>query len=167
MSFILTLRLDEASQDFFEKLRQAHFPPERNLIAAHLTLFHHLPESSDVLVTVGQAAKALQVFPVEVTGLRSLGRGVAYTLSSPVLLELHRLLVSSLEEYLIPQDRQRFMPHVVVQNKVSGEAARGLLHDLKCGFSPWTAHAHGLDLWQYLGGPWQHKFAFDFNPPNV
>lgn len=167
MSFILTLRLDAASQAFFEKLRQAHFPPERNLIAAHVTLFHHLPETNDVLSTVGHAAEERRAFPVEVTGLRSLGRGVAYTLASPELVELHRLLASSLREYLIPQDRQRFLPHVVVQNKVSGDEARALMADLKAGFTGSTAHAHGLDLWQYLGGPWHHQYAFDFSTPNV
>ena len=32
-------------QAWFEALRRAHFPPERNQLAAHLTLFHHLPPS--------------------------------------------------------------------------------------------------------------------------
>ncbi len=30
---------------WLDGLRRAHFPPERNQIAAHLTLFHHLPPS--------------------------------------------------------------------------------------------------------------------------
>ena len=36
-------REDQAA---FDRLRTAHFPPERNQLAAHLTLFHHLPPSA-------------------------------------------------------------------------------------------------------------------------
>ena len=40
---ILTLTLDEATQAYFNDLRRQHFPPNINYLAAHLTLFHHLP----------------------------------------------------------------------------------------------------------------------------
>ncbi len=162
MSFVLTLRLDEKSQAFFEKMRQQHFPPERNQIAAHLTLFHQLPETRDVVASVEAVADAQAVFSMNVTGLRSLGRGVAYTLASPSVMEVHHQLASSLAEYLIPQDRQRFSPHIVIQNKVTGDQARTLLKTLQMQFSPWTVQALGLDLWEYLGGPWRHERFIDF-----
>ena len=75
MTYVLTLRLDESSQAFFEKMRQAHFPPERNQIPAHLTLFHQLPETRDVLASIETVADDQPVFSLDVTGLRSLGRG--------------------------------------------------------------------------------------------
>ena len=40
---ILTLALDADSQAHFDALRKQHFPPAINYLAAHLTLFHHLP----------------------------------------------------------------------------------------------------------------------------
>jgi hypothetical protein len=40
---ILTLQMDERSQERFDRLRELHFPPERNYLSAHLTLFHKLP----------------------------------------------------------------------------------------------------------------------------
>ena len=162
MTYILTLRFDDLSQAFFEKMRQTHFPPERNQIPAHLTLFHQLPETRDVRASIEAVSHVQQVFSVDVTGLRSLGRGVAYTLASPVLLDVHRCLVSALEEYLIPQDRQRFSPHVVIQNKVTGDQARTLLGSLKAQFTPWNVQALGFDLWEYLGGPWRHSSFFTF-----
>ena len=162
MSCVLTLRLDEISQAFFEKMRQVHFAPERNQIPAHLTLFHQLPETRDVLASLEAAADAQPAFSADVTGLRSIGRGVAYTLASPVLLEVHRRLTSSLDQYLIPQDRQRFSPHVVIQNKVTGDQARALLQTLQPKFRRWTVLAVGLDVWQYLGGPWQHAEFLGF-----
>lgn len=162
LTCILTLQLDEEAQAFFDQLRRAHFPPERNQIAAHLTLFHQLPASVVVAAAIDAAASLHSPFPLKVTGLRSLGRGVAYSLSSPILLDIHRQLAAALQDYLIPQDRQRFMPHVVIQNKVSAEQARDLLAMLQAGFQPRTISACGFDLWRYLGGPWEHLQNFPF-----
>lgn len=70
---ILTLRMDEASQEMFERLRQRYFPPERNLIGAHLTMFHRLPEIDAVMGELERAAAGRTAFSMEVEGLRSLG----------------------------------------------------------------------------------------------
>ncbi|NJM07417.1 2'-5' RNA ligase family protein [Candidatus Gracilibacteria bacterium] len=40
---ILTVLLDEDTFRRFDGLRRTHFPPQRNLIPAHITLFHALP----------------------------------------------------------------------------------------------------------------------------
>ena len=40
---IVTLKLDDAAQTYFNALRRQHFPPAINYLGAHLTLFHHLP----------------------------------------------------------------------------------------------------------------------------
>lgn len=159
---ILTLRLDPASQQRFDELRQLHFPPERNYIPAHLTMFHALPAQPWVTARVHSAAQAQTSFPLSVTGLRSLGKGVAYMHASPELHALHATLSADFAQELTPQDRQRFMPHIVVQNKVTPEAARRLLDQLTQQFVPWIVTAEGLDLWHYLGGPWQHVQTIPF-----
>lgn len=163
MSNILTLQIDAAGQCFFEALRQEHFPPERNHIAAHITLFHTLPAFPQVSETLAAAAACRSPFPVAVTGLRSLGKGVAYTLVSPLLQVLHRELSDTFKEHLTPQDAQRFQPHIVVQNKVTPGAARALLADLERSFHAVEITAVGLDLWHYLGGPWEHLKTFPFS----
>ena len=89
---------------------------------------------------------------MRVTGVRSLGRGVAYTLASAELGRLHRELVERFGEVLTAQDRQAFRAHVVVQNKVTPEVARDLLRELEGTFAPWEVGAVGVDLWHYLGG---------------
>jgi 2'-5' RNA ligase len=162
MITILTLQLDPTAQAHFEALRQQHFPPALNHIPAHLTLFHQLPDSDETLALLHQAATQQPAFSLQVSGLRSLGRGVAYTLTSPALLDLHRRLSDSFSTLLIPQDRQRFMPHIVVQNKTTSEQARTLLSHLQQNFVPHPVGATGLDLWQYLGGPWKHLQTFPF-----
>ena len=42
---IVTALIGEADFARLDGLRRAHFPPERNVLRAHLTLFHHLPPS--------------------------------------------------------------------------------------------------------------------------
>lgn len=162
MSDVLTLRLDERSQAHFEDLRRRHFPPERNKIPAHLTLFHQLPEVIEVEEALEREARGMRRFRLAVTGVRSLGRGVAYTLSSGALAELHRRLAAEFAEYLSPQDRQRFSPHIVVQNKVEPGEARKLLLELQGTFVASEAKAVGLDLWHYRGGPWELARTFAF-----
>jgi 2'-5' RNA ligase len=162
MTTILTLHLEPTAQAHFDALRQQHFPPARNQIPAHLTLFHQLPESDETLTILQQSATQQPAFTLQVTGLRSLGRGVAYTLTSPPLLDLHRRLSDCFAPHLIAQDKQRFLPHIVVQNKATSEQARTLLSHLQQNFTAHTIEARGLDLWQYLGGPWQHLRTFPF-----
>ena len=163
MTNVLTLRLDPDSQAFFERMRQKHFPPERNQIPAHLTLFHSLPDSGDVAAALAAAAERETRFRISVTGLRSLGRGVAYKAASPALLRLHAELASAFADHLTPQDRQRFTPHIVIQNKATPEGARTLLAELERTFHALEADALGLDLWHYLGGPWELAQTFLFS----
>lgn len=164
MTNVLTLRVDPRSQARFDHLRQLHFPPSRNLIAAHVTLFHTLPDEAWVTVQLSASALKQTVFPIGVTGVRSLGKGVAYTLASTPLQSLHRSLSEAFVSELTPQDRQRFQPHVVVQNKVTPAAAATLLRSLETDFVPWSMQAIGLDLWHYLGGPWELAETFSFGP---
>ncbi|OLY91025.1 2'-5' RNA ligase superfamily protein [Cnuella takakiae] len=152
---ILTLHLDEASFQYFNQLRKAHFPPERNFIAAHLTLFHHLPDTPELRQQLAGAAGTQQPLQLEVTGLRSLGGGVAFRLHCPPLQAWHRQLQQQWFDLLTPQDRQPLQPHITVQNKVMPPAARQLLQQLEAGFTPFHVQAAGVQLWAYMGGPWQ------------
>jgi hypothetical protein len=161
---ILTLALDAPSFAFFDAQRRRFFPPERNILPAHLTLFHKLPpERLNAIVDHISAAAAEQVrFPLRVTGLRSLGRGVAYTLEAPPLMEFRRSLAMKWALWLTLQDRQRLQPHVTVQNKVDPQTARTLLATIQADFKPFTVMAEGVSLWRYLGGPWDAVQTFPF-----
>ncbi|MGC8548594.1 MAG: 2'-5' RNA ligase family protein [Acidobacteriaceae bacterium] len=165
---ILTLALEPTAQQHFESLRQRYFPPERNFIPAHITLFHHLPadELPAVSAQLTAATAETPFFPVSVTGLRSLGRGVAFQIESPTLVTLQARLARSFAPWLTRQDRQGFRPHIVVQNKVDAPTARQTLAELSISFAPFTTHATTLLLWRYLGGPWQPVTEFPFTAPN-
>lgn len=161
---ILTLALDERSFAFFDEQRQRYFPPARNFIPAHLTLFHHLPGAhvESIQRYIEERCTELPPFPAEVTGLRSLGRGVAYTLQSETLRGLRESFVQEWAQWLTPQDRQKHQPHVTVQNNVEPQKARELLTELTESFQPFQAQATGLDLWWYRGGPWEKVRGFPF-----
>ena len=160
---VLTLALDDAAQAGFDALRRAHFPPERNHLAAHVTLFHALPGEQEPAVRSELERTAdRRAFAVRVTRVRSLGRGVAYDLDAPELAALRRRLAGQWEPWLTPQDRAWHRAHVTVQNKVQPDAARALLAELARGFVPYDVEARGLALWRYLGGPWEPLGRYDF-----
>ena len=163
---ILTLALHPDDRERLDTLRRRHFPPERNYLAAHVTLFHKLPghEQAAVLADLDDVS-ARAPFDVDVTGVRSLGRGVALTLASPQLLAVRAELAGRWQRWLGPQDSQPFKPHVTVQNKVTPERARALHEQLAASFMPHQIRATGLALWTYLGGPWRHEHTTEFARP--
>ena len=161
---ILTLALDEETQAYFNDLRRQHFPPNINYLAAHLTLFHHLPGADPTSIgqTLSDLSQAYSPLALQVTGLRSLGRGVAFTLENEELRALHRRLQATFAGQLTPQDQQKLQPHVTVQNKVDPAVARALLANLQADFTPFAAVGTGLHLWVYRQGPWESLAQFPF-----
>ena len=160
---VVTLLLDEAWQRRFDDLRRRHFPPDRLLVGAHVTLFHALPGDQEQRVreVLGRVAER-PPFPVRVTGVRMLGRGVAYDLSAPEAAAVHAELATACRNALTRQDAQPFRPHVTVQNKVPPEQARKLHRQLADAFEPWAVTAVGLGLWRYVGGPWEPVATWRF-----
>lgn len=161
---ILTLTLDPNSQAYFNELRQRHFPPAINHLAAHVTLFHHLPgtELEAVCDELRRRALPQAVLPLRVTGLRFLGMGVAFSLENLALRTLHHELQTGWHPQLTAQDRHKFNPHVTVQNKVPPDEARRLFLELSRGFQSFEAQGTGLHLWAYRGGPWESLRQFPF-----
>ena len=160
---IITLDLDAATFGRLDGLRKAHFPAALNRIPAHLSLIHQLP--GDRLEEVISNLAALSpdgAIPLELSGLRLLGRGVAYDVTSPLLMDVHRRISKRWADVLIPQDRQKFTPHITIQNKTSPQAARALRDALAREFQPIRGHGVGLLVWRYLGGPWRLERRIGF-----
>jgi 2'-5' RNA ligase len=161
---ILTLKLDSASFRYFDDLRQKYFPPERNFLAAHLTMFHHLPgdELEKIKGDVHRICRGFSEFPLNFTGWRSLGNGVAIRVEAIPLLSLRGSLVDIWQEHLKSQDRQKFQPHITVQNKVAPDEARALLAKLSGQTLPPDGTAKGVAIWHYLGAKWKLEDEFLF-----
>jgi 2'-5' RNA ligase len=145
-------------QDFtwLDGLRRAHFPPQRNQLSAHLTLFHHLPPSlaPELKQRLAEITRTTRP-PAMAAGVISLGRGVAIRIDSPQLTAIRADLANAFAGLLLPQDAAGWRPHVTIQNKVEPAAARALHATLAHDFKPQPIAIIGLAAWWYRGGPWE------------
>lgn len=161
---ILTLTLDGHSQQYFNTLRHEHFPPERNYLNAHLTLFHHLPaDETQVVEFITNLISQHAPMNLQVTGVKSIGNGVAFAMECAALQTLHKQLQQQWDTWLIPQDRQKLWPHITIQNKVHPDVAKALKQKLEQEFTPFEVTGTGLSLFEYQGGPWKFVREFEFS----
>lgn len=164
--FILTAALPTDLQAFAEGLRRAHFPPERNHLHAHVTLFHAFaPSLRDDLATF-LPRLAAEFAPPEgaVKGVMDLGKGTAIALDAPQLLVLRAMIAAHFHGSLTDQDLHEPRPHITLQNKVTKDEARSLQAHLGPVLAPWIAKGRftfpALELWLYRGGPWERVKTF-------
>lgn len=162
---IVTALFGPEDQAWFDERRRRYFPPERNVLAAHCTMFHHIaPElAAELKRRLVAATRNMPRPAARIAGLLNLGRGVAYRIESPDLEEIRAELADAFATMLTPQDRAGWRAHVTIQNKVAPAQARQLLNELSAGFTPRPVSVVGLAAWWYRGGPWEplsrHMFA--------
>lgn len=73
---IVTMQLDPAAQDRFDRERLEHFPAGRTVIGAHVTLFHAVLATAEPAVREELVASSTRPpFELAVCELMSLGRG--------------------------------------------------------------------------------------------
>ena len=151
-------------QAWASALRRAHFPPERNYLDAHVTLFHALPPSCEAELRDACAvlARVHPPMPARLEGLMRLGRGTALALSSPQMLALREELAERFHGMLTPQDQHSPRLHVTIQNKVTLEEAKALQAELAPQVEPRAFAFAGLALHAYRGGPWEFLKRWSF-----
>nr|WP_256515506.1 2'-5' RNA ligase family protein [Alsobacter ponti] len=161
---IVTAAFDAAASARFQALRQAHYPAELNRVPAHLTLFHKLPGrlAGEVEDALAEEGWRLDPLPARAVGLRFTGRGVSVEIDAPALCAVRDRLARLWSGLLTPQDRQRFAPHVTIQNKVPPSKARRTHMGLSAIFEPFAFTLEGLQMWAYRGGPWEEAGLFPF-----
>lgn len=161
---ILTAELPSDLHRRYTGLRTEHFPPERNYLEAHVTLFHALPAQCEGEARSYLARLAGEVPPISgrVEGLMSLGGGTAIKLTSPDLLALRDEIADHFHGMLTAQDQHRPRLHVTIQNKVTSKEAKALQAELAGQIEPHDFAFPGLALHAYRGGPWEflRRFAF-------
>jgi hypothetical protein len=162
-ALIVTAEIAQRDFSWLEGLRRTHYPPERNHVPAHLTLFHALPPSAEADVPSRLAALAKNPPPrATIEGLMNLGGGVAFRVVSPDLDRIREELAEDLHGLLGAQDSGGWRPHVTIQNKVSSKAARELMESLQRDFVPRPLAISGLALHRYLDGPWDQIGRYPF-----
>ena len=165
---VLTAQLPRDLHGWATGLRTRHFPPERNYLEAHVTLFHALPSVCGDEIAGVCKELAREFAPVEagLLGIMSLGRGTALKLQSDGMLRLRDGIADRFHGLLTQQDQQRPRLHVTIQNKVSGREAKALQARLEPEVEPRAFAFRGLALYRYRGGPWESVRDFAFRGTN-
>jgi len=163
-ALIVAAEMGQPDFGWLEGLRRAHYPPERNRVPAHLTMFHALPPSAESEARSRLAAIAKAKPPrATIDGLIDLGGGIAFRVVSPDLDQIRGDLAEELHGLLGTQDSGGWRPHVTIQNKVVPSIAKLLLAQLGRDFRAREVELAGLASWWYRGGPWEqhsrHMFA--------
>jgi len=161
---IVTALLAGADQAWFDRLRTAHYPPERNHLAAHLTLFHAVPPMLEAELRRRLAALAAELAPprADVVGVMNLGGGVAFRIASDDLDSIRAELADAFRGALTQQDSHGWRPHITVQNKVTAAEARALGEALERSFAVRPLRLMGLAYDHYAGGPWRPGRRYPF-----
>jgi 2'-5' RNA ligase len=145
-------------------LRRAHFPPERNRLEAHVTLFHALPPSvdSELRQLLGELAAASAPPEARISGLMNLGGGTALAVDSAAMLELHALIQQRMHGLMMPQDARPVRLHITIQNKVLPQAAAALQKQLGPGLENRRFRFRGFALFAYEDGLWAPLRTYPF-----
>jgi 2'-5' RNA ligase superfamily len=160
---IVTALIGEPDFTALDNLRRQHFPPERNHLRAHLTMFHHLPPSCEDELKQLLRDEACGNDPTaRLSGLINLGGGVAFRVESPDLEDIRARIAARFAPMLMPQDRNPWRAHITVQNKVKAAEAKALLDQLTADVRPKSLELSGLAAWHYRGGPWEPIAAYAF-----
>ena len=162
--YIVTGELPADVLAWADGLRRAHFPPERNWLKAHVTLFHSFAPSlrDELPAFLAQMAGEYAAPKAEVAGLMDLGGGTAIALRSAGLLAIRERIAERFRDMLTRQDQGGKRLHITIQNKVSRAEALALQRDL-AGQLPHRGFAFtGLGLHIYRNPHWEAVATWSF-----
>jgi hypothetical protein len=153
---IVTALFGDGDNGWLQQLRRIHYPPERNRVPAHLTLFRQLPPSLEAELGQRLAAVTAAAAPrAMIAGFIDLGEGTALRVESDELAAIRAELAEAFQGLLTPQDLTPFRPHVTIQNKVDTRASKALQQQLRAGFAPRPLAIRALASWRYRDGLWE------------
>ena len=159
---IITLKIDEASQIFFDEQRKTYFPGYCNYVDAHITLFHKLPSNKNEIDNIIETFAKRKSFKLNITNLVLQNKGIAYEIECEELLQLHKAMQEDLSKYLIRNDRKKLWPHITIQSKVTAYKAFKTHAALLSTFKQKSTIAIGFSCWYYVNGYWEKKGDYLF-----
>ena len=162
--FIVTAELPADVLAWADSLRRAHFPPERNWLKAHVTLFHAFAPSlrAELRAMLGGIAASHPAPQCRLDGLMNLGRGTALRLESPALLAIRAEIAERFHGALTAQDSHPPRLHITIQNKVTPEAAKTLQAALGPALEPLNFAFVALGLHRYMNPHWEAEQVWPF-----
>lgn len=161
---VITAELPGDILAWADGLRRQHYPPERNRLRAHVTLFHALPPSSEAEVRRLLADLARQKAPeARVSGIWDMGTGTAFDIDSPGMEELHGFMAERFHGLLGWQDDRRLRLHITIQNKVKRPVARQLQQELQDTDWKRSFAFRGFGLYAWEEGLWRPVAEYPFH----
>ena len=162
--FIVTAELPGAVFAWANDLRRTHFPPERNNLAAHVTLFHALAPSlrAELPRELARLAGEYAQPEAEIDGLMDLGGGTALFIRSSGMQAIRGELAELFFTMLTAQDRGKKKLHITVQNKVDRAAAKALQAQLEATTFARRFAFTGLGLHIYRDLYWETVGVWKF-----
>ena len=162
--FIVTAELPEDIFAWSNGLRTEHFPPERNWLKAHVTLFHSFAPSLREELPRFLARMAGEFAPprAQLSGLMDLGGGTALAIHSPQMQAVRDMIAEHFWDMLTRQDQGGKRLHITIQNKVERRAALVLQEQLGPRLSPRDFTFTGLGLHLYRNPHWEAVGAWKF-----
>lgn len=155
--FIVTAELPGEIFAWADGLRRAHFPPERNHLAAHVTLFHAFAPSlrEELRGVLARLADEFAPPTATIDGLMNLGRGTALAIRSPGMLAIREAIADQFHGALTKQDQHTPRLHITIQNKVEPADAKRLQAMLAPELTPRAFAFTGLGLHIYRNPHWE------------
>ena len=165
---IITAELPPDIARWADGLRRAHYPPERNQLTAHVTLFHAMAPSllGELKSLLARLVSECAPPPAVISGLLPLGTGTALAIDSRDMLAIREEIAQHFHGALTAQDSHAPRLHITVQNKVTAQEAkalqRALSAELSADFFGRQFRFTGLALHHYRGGPWEAAGKWSF-----
>jgi hypothetical protein len=161
-SLIITLKIDENSQSFFDEKRKQLYPAYANFIDAHITLFHKLPSDNEMVFDTLKQLSKTTIFSMEVKGIKNIENFVAYEIVSSTLQTTHAIMQNTFINMLNEKDREVLWPHITVHNKATAYKAFKIHEKLMVDFKPFSIDAIGFTTWYYTKKTWVKKDDYLF-----
>lgn len=160
---LVTAELPPEVLAWADALRRAHYPPDRNRLRAHVTLFHGIPPSAgpEVRDTLSEFARRAPP-EARVSGIMDLGTGTAFAVESPGMVSIHAELADLFHGIIQQKDDRELRLHITIQNKVSSRETQALQDQLKDLALPGRFHFSGFGLYFWDGALWGLERVYPF-----
>jgi 2'-5' RNA ligase superfamily len=161
-SLIITLKIDDVSQVFFNEKRKQYYPAYANFVDAHITLFHKLPSDKNIVYETLNRLCNTKAFNMQVVGIKNIENFVAYDITSPTLQNIHVEMQKTFANMLNEKDKEVLWPHITVHNKATVYKAFKTHEKLLVDFKPFSITAVGFTTWFYAKKQWIKKEDYLF-----
>ncbi len=161
-TLIITLKITEEAQYFFDKKREYYYPRHCNYVPAHLTFFHAAPNNNLFIDNLKEAANHSEIL-MQTDSVLAFNNGMAYTTNNQYLQNLHAALQQKFINQLSGKDKKLWQPHITIQNKVTAFKAERSYKELKENFIKFNFKVEGFNGYVYAKQKWEPSFFIPFN----